>query len=97
MACERLSGRMGRCFEVRKGLGQGCLISPWLFNIFLDRVVRKVNESVTGMGVQSRYENGGGWEIKLVVYGDDSAGSRNKSVSTAYFECVLRGSATVWS
>ena len=29
--------------EVRVGLRQGCVMSPWLFNLYIDGVVREVN------------------------------------------------------
>ena len=55
----RLGSRVGQYFEVRKALKQGCVMCPWLFNIFFDRVVRQVNERSTGRGVKLRDENGG--------------------------------------
>ena len=51
--------RVGEYFEVRRGLRQECVISPWLFNIFFDRVVRQVNDTATGRGVTLRDGNGG--------------------------------------
>ena len=41
---------LGEIFEVRKGLRQGCAISPWLFNIYFDKVVKQVNERANGEG-----------------------------------------------
>ncbi len=33
-------------FEVNVGLQQGCVMSPWLFNVYMDGVVREVNARV---------------------------------------------------
>ena len=33
-------------FPVNVGLRQSCVMSPWLFNVYMDRVVRKVNVRV---------------------------------------------------
>ena len=36
-------------FGVRKGVRQGCTLLPWLFNVFMDNVVREARrESVSG-------------------------------------------------
>ena len=40
-------------------------MSPWIFNIFFDRVVRQVNEGVRREGeVKLRDERSRGWKIK---------------------------------
>ena len=33
----RLGSRVGEHFEVMRGLRRGCVMSPWLFNIFLEQ------------------------------------------------------------
>ena len=33
---------------MRVGLRQGCVMSPWLFNFYIDGVVREVNARVLG-------------------------------------------------
>ena len=35
-------------FPVNVGLRQGCVMSPWLFHIYMDGVVRDVNVRVLG-------------------------------------------------
>ena len=40
-ACVRVEGELREEFGANQGLRQGCPLSPWLFNIFLDRVVRE--------------------------------------------------------
>ena len=40
-ACVRVDGEMTEWFEARQGVRQGCPMLPWLFNIYLDMVVRK--------------------------------------------------------
>ena len=38
--------------EVKRGLRQEYVMSPWLFNIFFDRVVRPVNDRTMSRGVK---------------------------------------------
>ena len=47
-------------------------MSSWFCNISFDRVVRQVNERVTGRGVKLRDKNGEEWEITQVLYADDT-------------------------
>ena len=47
---ERVSGGMdvSEWFPVHVRLRQGCVMSPWLFNVCMDGVVREVNVRVLG-------------------------------------------------
>ena len=47
-------------------------MSPWLLDIFFDIVVRQVNKRAIGRRVKLRDDNGGGWEIKQVLYRDNT-------------------------
>ena len=38
-SCVRVRREMTEFFDVRVGLRQGCVMSPWLFNVFMDSVV----------------------------------------------------------
>ena len=49
-ACVRVGNDMSEWFPVNVGLGQGCVMSPWLFNVYMDGVVRDVNVRVFGKG-----------------------------------------------
>ena len=47
-ACVRVGNDVSEWFPVNVGLRQGCVISPWLFNVYMDGVVREVNVRVLG-------------------------------------------------
>ena len=42
-ACVRVGNEVSEWLPVRVGLSQGCVMLPWLFNLYIDRVVREVN------------------------------------------------------
>ena len=54
---------------VNVGLRQSCVMSPWLFNAYMDGVVREVNVRVLG----KLSANGGGFEINQLLFADDAA------------------------
>ena len=43
-----MEGRLGEWFHVRSGVRQGCLLSPTVFNIFLERIMTEALENHTG-------------------------------------------------
>ena len=47
-------------FLVIVGLRQGCMKSPWLFNVYMDCVGREVNARVLGKGLVLLSVNGEG-------------------------------------
>ena len=47
-ACVAVGNDVSEWFLVNVGLTQGCMISPWLFNVYMDGVVREVNVRVLG-------------------------------------------------
>ena len=52
---------------------RGCVKSPWLFNVYLDGVVREVNVRVLGKGLELLSANGGRFEKNQLLFADDTA------------------------
>ena len=49
------------------------VMSPWLFNVYMDGVVREVNVGVLGNGLELLSANGGRFEINQLLFADDIA------------------------
>ena len=50
----RVNGNCSENFEVSVGLRQGCVMSPWLFNVYMEGVVKKVRAEMLQRGVKLR-------------------------------------------
>ncbi|WP_435325971.1 reverse transcriptase domain-containing protein, partial [Klebsiella pneumoniae] len=55
------------------GLRQGCVMSPWLFNIFMDGVVREVDARMLGRGLRLKNADGREWSLNQLLFADDTA------------------------
>ena len=64
---------MSEWFPVNVGLKQGCAMSPWLFNVYMDAVVREVNVRVLRKELELLGANGGRFEINQLLFADDTA------------------------
>ena len=57
-------------FPVNVGLRQGCVMSPCLFNVYMDGVVHVVNVRVLGKELELQSVNGGRFEINQLLFAD---------------------------
>ena len=71
--CVLLGNDASQWFLVNVGLRQDCVISPWLFNVYMDGVVREVNVRVLGKGLELLSANCGRFEINQLLFRDDTA------------------------
>ena len=70
--CPR-KNNVSELFPVNIGLGQGCVMSPWLINTNIDGVVREVNARVIGKKRELLSVNGGRFEINQLSFTDVTA------------------------
>ena len=71
-ACVRVGNEVSEWFPVRVGLRQGCVMSLWLFNLYIDGVVREVNARVLGRGLKLVNGNDNEWELNQLLVADDT-------------------------
>ena len=68
-SCVRVRREMIEFFDVRVGFRQGCVMSPWLFNMFMDSVI--VGMDRDGRGASLSAPEGRG-EMNVLLYADDA-------------------------
>ena len=71
--CVRVGNDVIECFPINVVLRLCCVMSPWLFNVYMDGVVREVNVRVLGKGQELLSANGGWFEINQLLFADDAA------------------------
>ena len=72
-ACVRIGMQVSEWFPVNVGMRQGCVMSPWLFNVYMDGVVREVNARVLGKALELLSVNDGRFEINQQLFSDYTA------------------------
>ena len=59
-------------FPVNVGLRYNCVMFPWLFNVYMDRVVREVNARVLWKELDLLSVNGDWCEMNQLLFADDT-------------------------
>ncbi len=50
--CVKVNGELSDSSDTRMGVRQGCVMSPWLFNIFMDDCMREMKAKVGNIGAR---------------------------------------------
>ncbi len=71
----RVNGDLSESFSVQVGVRQGCVMSPWIFNIYMDGCIREMKVGVWDLGARLNVR---GVEQPLVagLYAGDSSVGR---------------------
>ena len=69
-ACVRADGELSQSFPIGVRLRQGCVMSPWLFDIFMDGYMREMKTKVWNIGTKQKI-NGNGWAVLTCLFADD--------------------------
>ena len=57
-------------FKIDSGMRQGCIISPWLFNLYMDAVMKEMKRGMERRGVRF-LEEGREFRLPGLLYADD--------------------------
>ena len=64
-ACVWVNGKLSRRFPISQGVRQGCVMSPWMFNIYIDGIIWEAIDKFTG-GVQLS-----NIKVQVLLFADD--------------------------
>ena len=69
-ACVRVRGDESEWFKTDSGVRQGCIMSPWLLNVYMDGVMKDVKMGVGRRRVRF-LEDGREWRLPGLLYAYD--------------------------
>ena len=88
LACVRVKEVESERFKIDSGVRQGCIMSPWLLNLYMDAVMKEVKMGMGRRGVRV-LEEGRGWRLPALLYADDLVlCDESKKNLTAMMRCV---------
>ena len=70
LACVRVNGSESECFRINSDVRQGCIMSPWLFNVYMYSLMKEVKIGIGRRGVRFQ-EEGREWSLPDLLYADD--------------------------
>ena len=70
--CVRIGNEVSEWFSVNVGVRQGCVISPWFFNLYMDGVVWEVQARTLGRGAQLVGDGEEKLEACQLLFADDT-------------------------
>ena len=93
-ACVRIGNEVSEWLSVNVGVRQGCVMSPRLFNLYMDGVVREVQARTLGRRAQLVGTDEEKLEVSQLSFADDTVlmGNSNKKLErlVAEFGSVCR-------
>ena len=69
-ACVRIKEGDSEWFRIDGDMRQGCIMSPWLFNVYMDAVIKEVKIGMGRRGVRF-LEDGREFRLPGLLYADD--------------------------
>ena len=69
-ACVRVKGGENERFRIDNGMRQGCIMSPWLFNLYIDGVMEEGKMEMRRRGV-SFLKDVSEWRLPGLLSADD--------------------------
>ena len=58
------------CFKIDSGVRQGCIMSSWFFNVYMNAVMKEVKMGMRKRGVRFQ-EEGREWRLRGLLFVDD--------------------------
>ena len=63
LSCVRVKGGDSECFRINSCVKQKCIMSPWLFNLYMDTVIREVKMGMGRSGMRLEEEEERDWRL----------------------------------
>ena len=67
LACVKVMRGVSECLKINSGMRQGCIISSWLFNVYIDAVMKDVKMGIRKKEVRFQ-EEAREWRLLGLLY-----------------------------